>query len=45
MFKLLSLFAMPKPRPRKLIRAIRRLVHQRNYWRNRTKQLRGRKRR
>ncbi len=47
MFKYLTLFpiARPKPRRRKLFRELRRLVHQRNYWRNRTKELRGRRRR
>jgi hypothetical protein len=47
MYKYLSLFAIPKPKPkgRKLMRELRRLVHQRNYWRNRTKELRGRRRR
>jgi hypothetical protein len=47
MFKYLSLFAIPKPKPRgrKLIRELRRLVHQRNYWRNRSLERRGRQRR
>jgi len=45
MFKYLSLFPVVKPKPKKLIRALRRLVHQRNYWRNRTHELRGRRRR
>lgn len=47
MFKYLSFFpiARPKPRRGKLIPQLRRLAHQRNYWRNRTKELRGRRRR
>ena len=45
MFKYLSLLALPRPKPRKLIRALRRLAHERNYWRNRTHELRGRRRR
>ena len=45
MFKYLSLFPVVKPKPKKLIRALRGLVHQRNYWRNRTHELRGRRRR
>ena len=47
MFRITSLFQPPKPksRRRKLIRELRRLVNQRNYWRNRTKELRGRGRR
>lgn len=45
MFRLTSFFQTTKPRKRKLIRQLRRLIHQRNYWRNRTRELRGRKRR
>ena len=45
MFRFTTLFQPPKPKRRKLIRELRRLVHQRNYWRNRTTELRGRRRR
>ena len=45
MFKLTYLIPAAKPKRKKLIRELRRLVHQRNYWRNRTKELRDRRRR
>ncbi|MBM3302482.1 MAG: hypothetical protein FJY85_21330 [Deltaproteobacteria bacterium] len=45
MFRFTSVFPVPQLKKRKLIRELRRLVHQRNYWRNRTKELRGRRRR
>jgi len=45
MFRFSTLLLTAKPKKRKLIRELRRLVHQRNYWRNRTKELRGRRRR
>jgi hypothetical protein len=45
MFRFTTLFQPLKPKKRKLIRELRRLVHQRNYWRNRTHELRGRRRR
>jgi hypothetical protein len=45
MFRLTTLFHAPRTKKRKLIRELRRLVHQRNYWRNRTQELRGRRRR
>jgi hypothetical protein len=41
MFRLTTLFQPFKPKKRKLIRELRKLVHQRNYWRNRTRELRG----
>ncbi len=45
MFRLTTLFPVPRPKKRKLIRELRRLVHQRNYWRNRSLERRGRRRR
>jgi hypothetical protein len=45
MFKYLSLLALPKPRKKTLLRQLRRLAHERNFWRNRTKELRGKRRR
>lgn len=51
MFKYLSLFPVFQPEPRgkskgqRLIRELRRLTHQRNYWRNRSLERKGRRRR
>jgi hypothetical protein len=45
MFRFTSLFQPPKPKKTKLIRELRRLIHQRNFWRNRTRELRGGRRR
>jgi hypothetical protein len=45
MFKYLWQFPWPKPKPRRLIRVLRRLAHERNYWRNRSLERRGKKRR
>ncbi len=45
MFRFTDLFQPPKPKKRKLIRELRRLVHQRNYWRNRSLERGGRRRR
>jgi hypothetical protein len=49
MFKYLSLIPIPKPKPktvgRELIRALRRLTHQRNYWKNRSLRRASRRRR
>lgn len=45
MFRLTTLFPVHRPKKRKLIRELRRLVYQRNYWRNRTRELRGGRRR
>jgi hypothetical protein len=47
MFKFLSLFNVPRLRrkPSKIIRELRRLTHQRNFWRNKTRELRGRRKR
>jgi hypothetical protein len=45
MLRFMTLFQPPKPKKRKLIRELRRVVHQRNYWRNRSLERRARKRR
>jgi hypothetical protein len=45
MFRFASLFLPPKPIKRRLVRELRRLVHQRNYWRNRSLGRGGRRRR
>jgi len=45
MFRFAYLIPKPKPKKKKLIRELRRLIHQRNYWRNRTRELRGDRRR
>jgi hypothetical protein len=45
MFRFASLFPVLKPKTRKLVRELRRLTHQRNYWRNRSLERRGRRRR
>jgi hypothetical protein len=47
MFKYFSLFPVSKPNPRgrKLIRELRRITHQRNFWRNRSLGRRGKRRR
>jgi len=45
MLRFAYLVPKPKPKRKKLLRELRRLIHQRNYWRNRTRELReGRKR-
>ncbi len=37
MFRFSSVLRTPRPPRRKLVRQLRRMVHQRNYWRNRTR--------
>lgn len=44
-YRFISLFPPLDPTRDNLIRKLRRLVHQRNYWRNRTRDLRGRRKR
>jgi hypothetical protein len=44
MFRFTTLFPAPRYKKRKLIRELRRLVHQRNYWRNRSLERSGRRR-
>ena len=41
----IRVYVARKAREERLAKKLRRLVHQRNYWRNRTRELRGRKRR
>jgi hypothetical protein len=36
MYRFVSLFPAPKPTRKRLIRKLRRLINQRNYWRNRS---------
>ncbi|MFC1833226.1 hypothetical protein ACFL2Q_00660 [Thermodesulfobacteriota bacterium] len=47
MYRLKAIFVNPKPKRNDPFRTIRRLINQRNYWRNRTagKQRRRRRRR
>ncbi len=41
----IRVYLAKKAQEEKMLKKLRRLMHQRNYWRNRTRELRGRRRR